>query len=72
MDDWSAHWLGREGFFDFGKASTYLPVIELVRSYFEISSGDEQRKWREKSRGKIGALDCSFEVDQYAVKFGSN
>jgi predicted ATPase len=30
-----------------GRASAYLPVSELLRGYFEISSADDERKRRE-------------------------
>jgi predicted ATPase len=45
----------------YGKASPYLPVIELLKSYFEISVEDEERKRREKIMGKVLALDRSLE-----------
>jgi class 3 adenylate cyclase/tetratricopeptide (TPR) repeat protein len=44
-----------------GKASAYLPVIDLVRNYFEISAADDERKRREKVAGKIAILDRSLE-----------
>jgi class 3 adenylate cyclase/tetratricopeptide (TPR) repeat protein len=44
-----------------GKASAYLPVIDLLRNYFEISSADDERKRREKVAGKIAVLDRSLE-----------
>src|SRR5262249_1124000 len=44
-----------------GKASAYLPVIDLLRSYFEISVADDERKRREKVAGKITMLDRSLE-----------
>src|SRR5262245_24883592 len=37
----------------YGKASAYLPVIELLRGYFEIESRDDARKIREKVTGKV-------------------
>jgi class 3 adenylate cyclase/tetratricopeptide (TPR) repeat protein len=40
----------------YGKATAYLPVIELLRSYFEIESRDEPRKIREKVTGKVLTL----------------
>jgi class 3 adenylate cyclase/tetratricopeptide (TPR) repeat protein len=45
----------------YGKASTYLPVIDLLRNYFDISVGDDERKRREKIAGKIAILDRSLE-----------
>jgi class 3 adenylate cyclase/predicted ATPase len=44
-----------------GKASPYLPVIELLKNYFDISAGDEERKRREKVGGKVLMLDRSLE-----------
>jgi hypothetical protein len=34
-----------------GKASVYLPMIDLLHSYFEISSEADTRKRREKVNG---------------------
>jgi class 3 adenylate cyclase/tetratricopeptide (TPR) repeat protein len=45
----------------YGKASTYLPVIDLLRNYFDISPGDDERKRREKVTGRVVALDRSLE-----------
>jgi predicted ATPase len=36
----------------YGKATAYLPVIELLRGYFEIESRDDPRKIRERVTGK--------------------
>ena len=44
-----------------GKASAYLPVIELLRDYFDISATDDERKRREKVTGRVLALDRSLE-----------
>jgi class 3 adenylate cyclase/predicted ATPase len=44
-----------------GKASAYLPVIDLLRNYFEISAADDERKRREKVTGRVVALDKSLE-----------
>jgi len=44
-----------------GKASAFLPVIDLLWSYFEISSDDDERKRREKINGKVLTLDRSLE-----------
>jgi class 3 adenylate cyclase len=45
----------------YGKASTYLPVIDLLRNYFDISAGDDERKRREKVTGRVVALDRNLE-----------
>src|SRR4029077_19219266 len=44
-----------------GKASAYLPVIDLLRNYFDISPTDDERKRREKATGRVLALDRSLE-----------
>src|SRR5713226_1696989 len=44
-----------------GKASAYLPVIDLLRNYFDVSAGDDERKRREKVAGKIAILDRNLE-----------
>ena len=44
-----------------GKASAYLPVIEMLHGYFGIDSTDDGRKRREKVIGKLLALDQSLE-----------
>src|SRR5438445_5770232 len=44
-----------------GKASAYLPVIDLLRNYFDITTTDDERKRREKVTGRVVALDRSLE-----------
>jgi len=44
-----------------GKASAYLPLIDLLRNYFEITVEDDERKRREKITGKVLALDRTLE-----------
>jgi class 3 adenylate cyclase len=44
-----------------GKASPYLPVIELLKSYFDVQPHDDERKRREKVGGKVLMLDRSLE-----------
>jgi class 3 adenylate cyclase len=44
-----------------GKASAYLPVIDLLRNYFRIANEDDERTRREKVAGKITILDRSLE-----------
>ena len=44
-----------------GKASAYLPLIDLLRNYFEILPEDDERKRREKVAGRIAILDRSLE-----------
>ena len=44
-----------------GKASAYLPVIDLLQSYFKIAGEDDQRTRRAKVTGNVLTLDRSFE-----------
>ena len=44
-----------------GKASAYLPVIDLLHTYFRIAGEDDQRVRREKVAGKLSILDPSLE-----------
>jgi hypothetical protein len=39
------------------KATTYLPVIDLLNVYFQIDEGDDPRRIREKVTGKLLTLD---------------
>ncbi len=45
----------------YGKASPYLPLIELLKAYFDITPEDDGRKRREKITGKVLTLDRSLE-----------
>jgi predicted ATPase/class 3 adenylate cyclase len=47
--------------FSHGKASAYLPVIDLLHSYFRITADDDERTRREKINGKIVTLDLALE-----------
>jgi len=44
-----------------GKASPYLPVIELLKTYFQIQPQDDDRTRKEKITGKVLILDRSLE-----------
>ncbi len=51
-------WLLQEsGSVSYGKATPYLPVIDLLKAYFQIESRDDARKIREKLTGKLLTLD---------------
>jgi predicted ATPase len=51
-------WLVLEsGSVSYGKATTYLPVIGLLKSYCHIQERDDQREIREKVSRKLLALD---------------
>ncbi len=45
----------------YGKATPYLPVIELLRGYFQVEPRDDRRKIREKVTGKLFSLDRALE-----------
>ena len=44
----------------YGKASAFLPVVDLLKAYFKIDDRDEPRAIREKITGKLLALDDSL------------
>jgi class 3 adenylate cyclase/tetratricopeptide (TPR) repeat protein len=44
----------------YGKATSYLPVIDLVKGYFKIQDRDELREIREKVTGRLLTLDESL------------
>ena len=57
----SAGWLVLESFsVSYGKATPYLPVIELLKGYFKIDDRDDPRAIREKLTGKLLTLDESL------------
>ena len=45
----------------YGKATSYLPVIELLKDYFRIADRDTQRDILDKVTEKILALDPALE-----------
>src|SRR6059036_2430599 len=45
----------------YGKASPYLPLLELLKTYFQIVAYDEERARREKVLGKVLGLDRNLE-----------
>src|SRR5262249_30481284 len=45
----------------FGKATPYLPVIDLLKAYCQIELRDDGRKIREKVTGKLLTLDRALE-----------
>src|SRR5262249_1071065 len=45
----------------YGKATAYLPVIDLLRGYFQIEARDNARQVRERITGKVLWLDRALE-----------
>jgi class 3 adenylate cyclase/tetratricopeptide (TPR) repeat protein len=55
-------WLVLEsGSVSYGKATSFLPVIDLLKAYFQIETRDDPRKIREKVTGKLLTLDRALE-----------
>ena len=55
-------WLIREaGSVSYGKATSYLPVIDLLKAYFRVHDRETHRGIREKVTGKLLTLDRSLE-----------
>jgi len=46
----------------YGKATVYLPIIDLLKEYFRIQDRDDHREIREKVTGKLLTLDRALEV----------
>ena len=46
----------------YGRATSYLPVIDLLKSYFQLEDRDDPGKVVEKVTGKLLALDQSLEA----------
>jgi len=53
----------------YGKATAYLPLIELLFDYFGIEPDDGPRRRREKVAGKIAMLDRRLEEQTLAHLF---
>ncbi|HZO32547.1 MAG TPA: adenylate/guanylate cyclase domain-containing protein, partial [Chloroflexota bacterium] len=49
------------GSVSYGKATSYLPVIDLLKAYCRIESRDDERTIREKVAGKLLMLDRALE-----------
>jgi class 3 adenylate cyclase/tetratricopeptide (TPR) repeat protein len=55
-------WLVLEsGSVSYGKATSYLPIIDLLKSYCGIESRDDPRRLREKLTGKLLTLDPALQ-----------
>jgi len=55
-------WLILEaGSVSYGKATAYLPVIDLLKGYFKIQDRDDHREMRDKVIGRVLGLDRSLE-----------
>jgi class 3 adenylate cyclase/tetratricopeptide (TPR) repeat protein len=46
----------------YGRATSYLPVIDLLRGYFKTQDRDELREVREKVMGKVLTLDETLKA----------
>jgi class 3 adenylate cyclase/tetratricopeptide (TPR) repeat protein len=51
----------------YGKATSYLPVIALLRGYFKIQDRDDPREIRAKVTGKLLTLDRALEPTLLAL-----
>jgi class 3 adenylate cyclase/tetratricopeptide (TPR) repeat protein len=45
----------------YGKATSYLPAIELLKNYFKIGDRDDHREMRDKVLGRVLGLDRALE-----------
>jgi predicted ATPase len=46
-----------------GKASAWLPVIELLKSYLDLAEEDDDRRRYEKVEDKVRDLDPVFKIE---------
>ncbi len=61
-------WLILEsGTVSFGKAAPYLPVINLLKAYFQIVGQDDRQKILEKVTTRLRALDSALEPTLPAI-----
>jgi predicted ATPase/class 3 adenylate cyclase len=51
----------------YGKATAFLPIIDMLRAYFQIDARDEARRIREKVTGKLLSLDRALESSLSAL-----
>ena len=51
----------------YGKAAAFLPLLDLIRAYFQIEARDEPRRIREKVTGKLLSLDRALEPSLSAL-----
>ncbi len=51
----------------YGKATAFLPLIDLMKSYFRIEERDDERDVREKVTGRLLTLDRTLESTLPAV-----
>jgi len=58
VQDWL---IVESGSVSYGKATTYLPVIDLLKTYFKVQDRDDQREVRDKVIGRVLGLDRSLE-----------
>src|SRR5207237_5745156 len=55
-------WLVLEsGSVSYGKATSYLPIIDLLKSYCGIENRDDPRRVHEKLTGKLLTLDPAWQ-----------
>jgi class 3 adenylate cyclase/tetratricopeptide (TPR) repeat protein len=51
----------------YGRATSYLPVVDLLRAYFQLGAEDDTRKVRDKVTGKLMALDPDLDTAMPAL-----
>lgn len=59
------------GSVSYGKATSYLPLVDLLTRYFEIQSRDDERRVRERISGKLFALGEKTLLAQIPLFLGA-
>jgi class 3 adenylate cyclase/tetratricopeptide (TPR) repeat protein len=49
------------GAVSYGRTTAYLPIVDLLKAYFQIGAHDDTRTIREKVTGKVLSLDRALE-----------
>ncbi len=48
----------------YGGAMSYLPVLDIIKSHFDIKSNDKESVIKEKLSNKLNALDANLQTAQ--------
>ena len=51
----------------YGRGASYLPLIDLLKRYFQIEARDDKRKIHEKVTGKLLSLDLALDLSLPAL-----
>ena len=65
-------WLVLEaGSVSYGKATSYTPIVDFLKRYFEIEPDDDARRVGERVAGRLYALDAQHLSEQRSIFLGA-